>query len=151
MINNKEYFMKKAINQAMRAFLANEVPIGAVVVQNDKIIARAYNKREKSQVATHHAEVIAIEKACKKLGSWRLDDCELFVTLEPCVMCAGAILNARIKKVFFGAFEPKGGAIESRYNLLDKSGLNWSAEWEGGVCEQECAKLLKDFFAKKRV
>ncbi len=147
---HKKYFMEKAINQAIAGLKRDEVPVGAVIVKDGKIISRAFNNREKSQMATYHAEIIAINRACKKLKSWRLDDCEMFVTLEPCVMCAGAILNARIKKLYFGAYEPKGGAVQSKYKLLDESGLNWSLEYEGGVMEKECASLLKDFFKNKR-
>lgn len=145
-----EYFMKKAINQAIAGLKREEVPIGAVIVRDGKIVSRAFNNREKSQMATYHAEIIAINRACKKLKSWRLDDCEMFVTLEPCVMCAGAILNARIKKLYFGAYEKKGGAVTSAYQLLSDGGLNWSTEFLGGVMEEECADLLKNFFKNKR-
>lgn len=146
----KEYFMMQAIRQAKKAEIEDEVPIGAVIVRNGEIIARAFNKRESSQMATFHAEVLAINKACKKLHSWRLDDCELFVTLEPCVMCAGAILNARIKKVYFGAYEPKGGALQSAYSLLSGGGLNWHSEFEGGLLKEQCSLLLTNFFKNKR-
>ena len=151
MEKDKYYFMKKAIDQALNAQKCDEVPIGAVIVKNGAIISRGYNRRESSQIATNHAEIIAINKACKKLNSWRLDDCELYVTLEPCAMCAGAILNARIKKVYFGAYEKKGGAVESSLCVLSgKAGLNWTSEYEGGVLKDACAKLLTDFFVKKR-
>ena len=114
----KEKFMKLAIKQALKAQEKDEVPIGAVLVKDGKVIARAYNKRESTQLATAHAEILAIEKASKKLKSWRLDGVELFVTLEPCPMCAGAIVNSRIKKVYFGASEEKSGSCESKFNIL---------------------------------
>lgn len=146
----KEKFIKEAIKQAHKAEKNEEIPIGAVIVRNGKIIARAYNKREKSQIATHHAEILAIEKACKKLKSWRLDDCEMYVTLEPCPMCAGAICNARLKGVYFGAYEKKSGSVLSKFNILKDSGLNYSGQAQGGLLEDECSALLKNFFKKRR-
>lgn len=146
----KDVFMTAALKEAQKAFLEDEVPIGAVIVKDGKIIAKAHNLREKRNIATYHAEIIAIEKACKKLNGWRLDDCELYVTLEPCIMCAGAILNARIKKVYFGAKEPKGGACQSRFDLLSSGALNWQTECIGGVMEEECSQIITDFFRKKR-
>lgn len=146
----KDVFMSAALKEAKKAFLKGEVPVGAVVVRGGEIIAKAHNEREKKNVATRHAELSAIEKACKKLGSWRLDDCELYVTLEPCIMCAGAIINARIKKVYFGAKEPKGGACESRFNLLSSGVLNWQTDYEGGVMEEECSTVITDFFKARR-
>lgn len=146
----KDVFMSAALKEAKKAFLKGEVPVGAVVVRGGEIIAKAHNEREKKNVATCHAELSAIEKACKKLGSWRLDDCELYVTLEPCIMCAGAIINARIKKVYFGAKEPKGGACESRFNLLSSGVLNWQTDYEGGVMEEECSIIITDFFKARR-
>lgn len=143
-------FMRAAIKEALKATSKDEVPIGAVVVLGDKIIARGHNKTESSQIATRHAEIIAIEKACKKLKSWRLDGAELFVTLEPCAMCAGAIANARIKKVFFGAFEPKSGCAVSKFPVLSESGLNHSVDYEGGVEEDTCSELIKTYFRQKR-
>ncbi len=146
----KEKFMKVALKEAQKAFCGGEVPIGAVIVKDRKIIARAHNKREKNQVATHHAEILAIEKACKKLKSWRLDDCEIYVTLEPCAMCAGAICNARLKKLYFGAKEEKSGAVVSKFSLLLDNGLNWATEFEGGILEDISSKLMKDFFKNRR-
>lgn len=146
----KEIFMKKALLEAFKALKKDEVPIGCVIVKDGAVIARAHNLRETKKKATAHAEILAIEKACKKLGDWRLDGCELYVTLEPCIMCAGAILNARIKKVYFGAREPKGGAVESRFQLLDKGALNWTTDFEGGVLDEDCALLITEFFRKKR-
>lgn len=143
-------FMKLAIKEAQKGAKQDEVPIGAVIVYNDKVIAKAHNLTEKTQIATKHAEIIAIEKACKKLKSWRLDGAEIFVTIEPCPMCAGAIVNARIKKVYFGAYEKKSGSAESKFSVLTESGLNHKTEYEGGVLEEECASIIKDYFRNKR-
>ena len=142
--------MCAAIKEALKAEAKDEVPIGAVVVLNDKIIARGHNLTEKSQIATRHAEIIAIEKACKKLNSWRLDGAELFVTLEPCAMCAGAIANARIKRVYFGAKEPKSGCAESKFPVLSDSGLNHKVDFVGGIQGAECQKILQGYFRQKR-
>ena len=122
-----------------------------MVVKNNKIISKGYNKREKKQQATAHAEIIAINKACKKLKSWRLDDCDIYCTLEPCFMCAGAILNARIKNLYFGAYEQKSGSAISQFKVFENSGLNQSVSVQGGVYQQECSKLLQDFFTELRV
>ena len=149
-MKDSEKFMKKALKQAIKAYDLGEVPIGAVIVKDGAIIASAYNKRNASNCATKHAEIIAIEKACKKVGDWRLDGAEMYVTLEPCPMCAGAIVNARIKKVYFGAYERKSGAVLSNHQLLFHGGLNHKAEAEGGVLENECSTLLKKFFESKR-
>lgn len=145
-----EKFMSVAIKEAQKALIKDEVPIGAVVVLDGKIIARAHNLMEKTQLATAHAEILAINKACKKLKSWRLDNAELFVTIEPCAMCAGAIVNARIKKVYFGAYEPKSGCAQSKYTVLSDSGLNHSTEFFGGVQQQICANMIKNYFKAKR-
>lgn len=142
--------MSVAIKEAEKALIKDEVPIGAVVVLDGKIIARAHNLMEKTQLATAHAEILAINKACKKLKSWRLDNAELFVTIEPCAMCAGAIVNARIKKVYFGAYEPKSGCAQSKYTVLSDSGLNHSTEFVGGVQQQICANMIKNYFKAKR-
>lgn len=143
-------FMQIAIKQAQKAQLKDEVPIGACIVLNGKVISKAYNQMEKTQDATAHAEVIAIKKACKKLNSWRLDGAELYVTIEPCAMCAGAIVNARIKKVYFGATEQKSGCAQSLYPVLSASGLNHVTEFEGGLEQEKCASLLKNYFKAKR-
>ena len=145
-----EFYMKKAIKQAYKAGEQGEVPIGAVIVFDGKVIASAYNKRNSLKDATSHAEVLAIKKACKKVGDWRLDGAEMYVTLEPCPMCAGAIINARIKKVYFGAYERKSGAVMSNYRILYSGSLNHKAEAQGGVLEEECSSLLKKFFREKR-
>lgn len=144
-------FMKSAVKQAQIAKTKDEVPIGAVIVLDGKIIARAHNLMEKTQLATAHAEILAINKACKKLKSWRLDNAEMYVTIEPCAMCAGAIANARIKKVYFGAYEPKSGSAVSKFNVLSNSGLNHTVEFEGGIMEETCANIIKNYFKAKRV
>lgn len=147
---NNEKWMKEAIKQAKRAALKDEVPIGCVIVKDDQIIARAYNKREMKQCSTAHAEILAIEKACKKLGSWRLEDCDLYVTLEPCPMCSGAIIQSRIRNVIFGAYDPKGGCMGSNMNINDVRGFNHYPDIEGGILQDECSRLLKEFFKAKR-
>jgi len=142
-------YMEKATALALKAYSKGEVPVGAVVVRNGKIISQAYNKREKSQIATHHAEILAIEKACKKLKSWRLDDCDLYVSLEPCPMCSGAILNARIKNVFYSAIDENSGGI-TRFNLMNNT-LNHSVNCSQiKEYEQENTQLIKKFFKEKR-
>jgi tRNA(adenine34) deaminase len=146
----KEQFMRLALGQALKSAKHDEVPIGAVIVLNGKVIAKGRNRVEKTQVATRHAEIVAIEKACKKLKSWRLDGAEIYITLEPCSMCAGAIDNARIKKVYFGAYEHKSGCAISKYPVLSDNGLNHTVEYEGGVLLEECESLLKNYFKAKR-
>lgn len=143
-------YMKLAIKEALKAKDKDEVPIGAIIVKDGKVIARAHNLMEKTQVATAHAEVLAINKACKKLKSWRLDGAELFVTIEPCAMCAGAIVNARIEKVYFGAYEPKSGCAQSKYSVLTDNGLNHTTQFLGGVMEEDCANIIKNYFKAKR-
>ncbi|MBO7377744.1 MAG: nucleoside deaminase [Clostridia bacterium] len=145
-----EKFMKAALSQARLALNKGEVPIGAVIVMGDKIIARGYNQRESKRLATAHAEMIAIDRACKKISDWRLTGAEIFVTLEPCAMCAGAIANARITTVYFGAYEKKGGACGSVHNVISGSGLNANVLCYGGVLEYECSGLIKNFFENKR-
>ena len=143
--------MNEAISLAKIAEQNSDVPVGAVVVRNNKIIGRGYNMREQNSDATAHAEIIAIKEACKELGSWHLDDCELYVTLEPCPMCAGAIINSRIKTVKFGAFEKKSGSA-SKDSVCDlfSFGYNHKPEVYCGICENECAALLTDFFKDMR-
>ena len=140
--------MKAALKCAKKAAAEGEVPIGAVVVCDGKIIARGYNKRTKRQIATAHAEIEAIEKACKKQKSWRIPECEIYVTLEPCPMCMGAMLNARIKKVYFGAPEAKGRSMTKA--LANSNLVNHRIEVEGGVMEEECAAVLSSFFSQMR-
>lgn len=141
-------FMKAALKCAKKAKEEGEVPIGAVVVLDGKIIARGHNRRTARQIATAHAEIEAIEKACNKLKSWRIPECEIFVTLEPCPMCMGAMLNARIKKVTFGAYEAKGRSMTKE--LAQSNLLNHRIEVEGGVMESECAQILSSFFSDMR-
>jgi len=143
-------FMKEAIKEAKKAYLKEEVPIGAVIVKNNKIISRAHNLRETSKQACNHAEIIAIQKACKKLDAWRLEDCDIYVTLEPCPMCAGAMINARIKNLYIGAMDAKGGAVGSVLNLLSDYKFNHTVNVHSGTHTEECSNLLKDFFQKLR-
>ncbi len=145
-----EKYMREAILEAKKAGEQNEVPIGAVIVYQDEIIARGHNLRETSQATLSHAELVAIKEANKKLGSWRLEDCTLYVTLEPCPMCAGAILQARIKRVVYGAADVKAGCAGTLMNLLDDSRFNHQAEVKKNVLEAECAGLLTDFFSELR-
>lgn len=141
-------YMKAALKCAQTALAEGEVPIGAVVVLNGKIISRGHNRRTKKQIATAHAEIEAIEKACKKLKSWRIPECEIYVTLEPCPMCMGAMLNARIKKVYFGAYEAKGRSLT--LEIAASNLLNHKIEVEGGVMEEECSNILSAFFSEMR-
>ncbi len=143
-----EKFMREALALAQKAKKKGEVPIGAVVVYRGKIIGKSYNLRTRLQMATAHAEVRAIEKACKKLHSWRLPESEIYITLEPCPMCMGAILNARIDKVYFGAYEAKGRSLTNE--LAKANLLNHSVEVTGGILERECAEVLSSFFSEMR-
>ena len=142
-------FMRQALALAKKAARADEVPVGALIVREGKIIARAYNKRETLKSPTAHAEFLAIAKAAKKMGGWRLMGCTLYVTLEPCPMCAGAIVNSRIPKVVFGAPDPKAGAFGSVYNLAEGK-LNHTPEIVSGVLQKECGDVLSEYFKKKR-
>ncbi len=143
-------YMEQAIIEANRAFLQGEVPVGAVIVYKNNIISRAHNLREKSNQAIAHAEILVIQEACAKLNTWRLDNCDLYVTLEPCPMCAGAIINARIKSVYFGAYDAKGGACGSVTDLFKPGTFNHSPQVYSGIMEDDCEKLLKEFFSKLR-
>ena len=145
-LQEKEFFMREALKEAQKAYDQAEVPIGAVVVLNGEIIGRGHNLCEKEQDATLHAEIKAIRQANQHLGSWRLEDCELFVTLEPCPMCSGAMILARMKKVIFGAFDPKAGTAGTFMNLLQDSRFNHQVEVEQGVLEEECQEILRSFF-----
>lgn len=142
--------MKEAIIEAKKAEAIGEVPIGAIIVYDDQIIARASNLRETTQNAVTHAELLAIQQACKKVGSWRLEDTTLYVTLEPCPMCAGAILQARIPRVVYGARDPKAGCVHSLYQLLNDSRLNHECDVTEGVLKEECGMLLTQFFKQIR-
>ena len=148
-VNKDEYYMREALKQAQKALAIDEVPVGCVIVLDNQIIARGYNKREKDNLSTAHAEIITINKACKRLNSWRLEDCTLYVTLEPCVMCAGAIIQSRIKRVVYGALDYRFGAHKSITNLFDVK-LNHKVEVEGGILEEECSKIITDFFSNLR-
>lgn len=142
--------MKLALKEAKKAELIDEVPIGCVIVKDDKVIARGYNTREKDHLVTSHCEINALRKAQKKIKDWQLTDCELFVTLEPCPMCAGAIYQSRIKKVYFGAYDLKQGALGSSFNLYDIKTLNHHPLVQGGILEKECQQIIKNFFKNKR-
>ena len=146
----KIIFMQAAINEALKAEAIAEVPIGAVVVHQGKIIGRGHNLREHSQDATSHAEMFAIREACKALENWRLEDCQLFVTLEPCPMCSGGMILSRIEEVYFGAYDPKGGTAGTLMNLLTDARFNHRAYVEGGILEEECGQLLTNFFRQLR-
>jgi Cytosine/adenosine deaminases len=143
-------YMRMALQEAKKARDIDEVPVGAVIVKEGKVLARSHNEKETKKDVTKHAEIIAIQKASKKLDNWHLDGCVLYVTLEPCAMCAGAIMQARIKKVVFGAFDPKGGSLESCFQLYNIKGFNHYPEVESGVLEEESAELLRNFFKAKR-
>ena len=149
-MNADEKYMRAAIGQARKAGAIGEVPIGCVIVYEDKIIARGYNRRTIDKNVLSHAEIIAIKKACKKMGDWRLEDCTMYVTLEPCPMCAGAIVQARIPKVVIGCMNPKAGCAGSVLDLLHEDGFNHQVEMENGVLEEECSRLMKDFFKELR-
>ena len=149
-MNADEKYMRAAIGQARKAEAIGEVPIGCVIVYEDKIIARGYNRRTIDKNVLSHAEIIAIKKACKKIGDWRLEDCTMYVTLEPCPMCAGAIVQARIPRVVIGCMNPKAGCAGSVLDLLHEGGFNHQAETENGIPEEECSRLMKDFFKALR-
>lgn len=149
-MTKEEKFMKLALKEAKKALLIDEVPIGCVIVKDDKIIARSFNTREKDKLVTSHCEINAIKKASKKLNDWQLIDCELYVTLEPCPMCAGAIYQARIKRVVYGASDIKQGALGSSFNLYYIDTLNHHPEIISGVMKEECSQIIKEFFKEKR-
>ena len=148
-MDEKEKFMKLAIKEAEKAKSKDEVPIGAVIVKDGKVISRGYNLREIKQNSLKHAEIIAIDKACKKLDNFRLENCELYVTVEPCLMCSGAIVQSRIRKVYFGTRDEKYGAVTSVASAFDIKS-NHKVEFEQGICRAECEKLIKDFFKDLR-
>lgn len=147
---NDEYFMREAIKEAKRAEILNEVPIGAVVVLNGEIIARAHNLRESNQNAVAHAELLAIEEACRQLGTWRLENTTLYVTLEPCPMCSGAIVLSRVKRVVYGAADPKGGCAGTLMNLLQDQRFNHQCEVAKDVLKEDCSQMLSTFFRSLR-
>ena len=149
-MQDDEKYMKEAVRQAKKATAINEVPIGCVIVYQDKIISRGYNRRNIQGSTLAHAELLAIQKASRKLGDWRLEDCTLYVTLEPCPMCAGAIVQARIPRVVIGAMNPKAGCAGSIFNLLEEKRFNHQVETRRGVLEETCQELMKDFFRELR-
>lgn len=149
-MTNDEKYMKEAIRQAKKAYALEEVPIGCVIVYQDKIIGRGYNRRTIDKNTLAHAELQAIKKASKKMDDWRLEDCTLYVTLEPCQMCSGAIVQARVKRVVVGCMNPKAGCAGSILNLLDMKEFNHQVELTTGVCEEECSQMMKQFFKELR-
>ena len=149
-MREKEKYMKMAIVQAKKAERLDEVPIGCVIVHDGMVVGRGYNRRNIDRNTLSHAELNAIKKASKKLGDWRLDDCEMYVTTEPCQMCAGAIVQARIKKVYIGCMNPKAGCAGSILNILQVDKFNHQVEIESGILKDECSSLLTNFFRKLR-
>ena len=145
-----EHYMKEALKEANKALGADEVPVGAVIVYENQIIARAFNDKERSQIAIRHAEILAIEEASKYLGSWRLDNCDLYVTLEPCSMCAGAIIQSRLRRVVFGATDTKSGALGGLYDMYEIQKFNHYPEVTRGILQEECSQILKNYFKTKR-
>ncbi len=148
-MQDKEFFMNEALNQAKKAYKKQEIPVGAVIVKNGKIIAKAYNLKETKNNTLAHAEMIAISKASKKLKAWRLTGCEMYITLEPCPMCAGAIMLSRIDKIYIGTMDKKTGACGSVFNMFEYK-FNHKVETQYGILEKECSNILKDFFKNLR-
>ena len=149
-MDDKIRFMKLALKEAKKALLLDEVPIGCVIIKDGKVIARGFNHRENKQMVISHAEIEAIQKANKKLNSWRLVDCDIYVTLEPCIMCMGAIIQARFANVYYGASDLKGGAVESSISVLEAKNINHHPHVEGDILKEECSKLISDYFRVKR-
>lgn len=145
-----EFFMTEALRQARKAFAADEVPVGAVIVRNGKIVGRAWNQVETLKDATAHAEMLAITQAEAAVGDWRLNECDLYVTKEPCAMCAGALVHVRMRRVVFGCADPRSGAAGGSINLLQMAGLNHRCEITSGILDQQCAALLQEFFQARR-
>ncbi len=148
-MKNDEFFMRQALAEAEESMKKTEIPVGAVLVFKDKILSRAHNEAISKNDPTAHSEIVAIRKACQRKRNYRLSDCELYVTLEPCAMCLGAVVQARIRRLVFGAYDPKGGAVES-IMMFPFEKLNHKVEIEGGVLAEECGKILKDFFMERR-
>jgi len=144
------FFMNKALDEAYEAYKLDEVPIGAVIVKDGQIVGKGYNRKEISLDTTNHAEIIAIKEASKNLKNWRLTDCTMYVTVEPCPMCAGAIVNSRIKKLVIGTMDPKGGACGSLYNIVENDNLNHRVIVRRGILEKKCSNIMKNFFKKLR-
>lgn len=145
-MNENEKFMKSALKEAEKAFEKEEIPVGCVIVKDGKIISRAHNSKETTKNACGHAEILAIEKACKKLNSWRLLDCEMYVTLEPCPMCAGALINSRISKVYIGTDDEKTGACGTKLNLLEDYKFNHNVQIQKYILQEECSRNIKKIF-----
>ncbi|MDD3383349.1 MAG: nucleoside deaminase [Bacilli bacterium] len=143
-------YMKEALKMAQKGFNKDEVPVGCVIVKDEKIIARATNLKEEKKSSIFHAEINCLIKAAKVIGDWRLDGCDIYVTLEPCIMCVGAMINYRISNIYFGAYDFKGGALSSNIKILDTKGLNHYPNFQGGIMEKECSQILKDYFKNKR-
>ena len=150
MIKNDEYYMRVALSEARKAYLENEVPVGCCIVKDGDIIARGHNLRENTKDVTMHAEIIAIKKACKKLGRWILDDCTIYITAEPCLMCAGAISQARIKNIIYGVPSPKYGTCESVDKIFDNQKIFQDVSIKTGILKEEIEKIMKDFFVTLR-
>lgn len=142
--------MNLALKEAEKAALEDEVPVGAVIVCDDKVIARAHNQRDKKNLTYAHAEMLAIIKANKKLGSWRMPECDIYITLEPCIMCMGAIIQSRIKNIYYGAKDPKGGAVISSINVLEANNINHHPNVVGGILEEQCSRIITNYFKNKR-
>jgi tRNA(adenine34) deaminase len=147
---NHEYYMSLALEEAKKAYLNKEVPIGAIIVKDGKVVGKGFNNREATKSAMSHAELIAIQRANEELGSWRLDSCDLYVTIEPCPMCSGAIIQSRIRNVYYGAKDPKAGTHVSILNLFEYP-FNHKVKIEGGILAEECRNLMSDFFKELRV
>lgn len=147
---NKEEYMSLALKEAFKAKKIDEVPVGCIIVKNDKVLARAYNQKIRKKDPTSHAEIECIKKACNKLKSYYLDDCDMYITLEPCMMCTGAIIQSRLRKIYIGTKDSKGGSIVSSIELSTVKNINHYPEIEIGILQEECSKILKDFFKEKR-
>ncbi|MDF1797078.1 MAG: tRNA adenosine(34) deaminase TadA [Coxiellaceae bacterium] len=150
MVNYQAQYMQRAKELAQQAAVEGEVPVGAVIVHDGKVVGEGYNQPITHTDPTLHAEMVAIRAAAKQLDNYRLLDCDLYVTLEPCPMCLGAMLYSRVKRLYFGAYDEKAGAVTSVFQLLDEPRLNHSIEWQGGIDAEDCAQLLKDFFKQRR-
>ncbi len=149
-IQSAQYFMRQALNEAKKAYARGEAPIGAVIVNDGKIVGRGHNEKEAKRDSTLHAEMTSIRKASRRLGTWRLNSCDMYVTLEPCTMCAGAILQARIRRLYIGTADPKAGAVGSVLNVLQVDAFNHKVDVICGILEEDCSMILKDFFRELR-
>ena len=149
-MSDEQLYMSQALELAREAFAVGEVPVGALVVRDNKVIGRGYNQPIKNSDPTAHAEVIALRDAANTLKNYRLSGCEIYVTIEPCAMCVGAMVHARIQRVIFGAIEPRAGALVSQLQMMDMPHFNHSFDWQGGVLESECGALIKEFFRGRR-